>query len=395
MKTNRRLVTIALWINCILIQLNTATSQLFVGRSCSTGGFAIVRGDCRRLTDCPAALSNLRAGIFPTLCYHEDDQPIICCPTKRVSAIKCDEYTKQVVALFGTSDIQPFYVGGYVDPSRIPGGGIRSAHCNNTKQALITGGRDADIDEMSFTVAIGYEDSGREISWKCGGTLISDQYILTAAHCLDGKASKPPTRVLLGDKRLQKLDTFSGARRVEANVQDIFVHPDYKRPLKYHDIGLIKLDKKVKFSRSVQPACLPRPEYRPETTSEFFTSGWGRLDSGKRSEMLQVVNLNRYSLKDCSKVFVEDSDGASSELPEGIIKSQICAGDKDGDKDSCDGDSGGPLTAKREKSDCIQYLLGVTSFGSKFCGYGSPGVYTNVQSYLNWIESIVWSDYDI
>ncbi|CAL8083340.1 unnamed protein product [Orchesella dallaii] len=397
MITHLKLITIGvLWMYCALWK--TCSSQLLAGRSCSTGGYSIVRGECRKLSDCPAALSNLRAGIYPSLCYQEvggDDQPIVCCPTKRISALKCEEYTRQVAALFSTSDIQPFYGGGYVDPSRNPGG-IRSSHCNNTKQALISGGRDADIDEMSFTVALGYADSGKDISWKCGGTLISEDAVISAAHCLDGKASKPPTRVLLGDKRLKKLDTFSGVRRIEANIAEIHVHPGYKRPVKYHDIGIIKLDRKVKFSRSVQPACLPRPDYRPESTSEFFTAGWGRLEfGGKQSDMLQVVNLNKYSLKDCHKVFVEDSDGATSDLPEGITKSQICAGDKDGDKDSCDGDSGGPLSAKREKSDCIQYLLGVTSFGIKLCGYGSPAVYTNVQSYLDWIESIVWAEVDI
>lgn len=101
-----------------------------------------------------------------------------------------------------------------------------------------------------------------------------------------------PTKVLLGDKHLEKLDSFSSQRRVETSVEEIFVHPDYKRPIKYNDIGLIKLDRKVKFSRMIYPACLPQPDDRPETISEFLTAGWGRLEYFGRHLGLGMVLLS-------------------------------------------------------------------------------------------------------
>lgn len=97
-------------------------------------------------------------------------------------------------------------------------------------------------------------------------------------NCLINYISKPPTHVLLGDKHLQKLDTFSSGQRIEARIDQIIIHPDYQRPVKYNDIGLIKLDRKVKFGRMILPACLPQPDQRPESLSELLIAGWGRLE---------------------------------------------------------------------------------------------------------------------
>lgn len=108
---------------------------------------------------------------------------------------------------------------------------------------------------------------------------------------------------------------------------------------------------------------------------------------GKRGDVLQVVDISRIRLKECSKVY-----GVKGDLPEGISKSQICAGDLSGSKDTCDGDSGGPLSTRPEKRNCMHTIIGITSFGDQFCGTGTPAVYTNVQSHLDWIEHIVWKD---
>jgi serine protease immune response integrator len=75
-------------------------------------------------------------------------------------------------------------------------------------------------------------------------------------------------------------------------------------------------------------------------------------------------------------------------LEKGILKSQLCAGDPSGKSDACQGDSGGPLQAKFANN--VYYIVGITSFG-RGCAYkNTPGVYTRVASFLDWIESVVW-----
>lgn len=78
-------------------------------------------------------------------------------------------------------------------------------------------------------------------------------------------------------------------------------------------------------------------------------------------------------------------------LPKGIVDSQMCAGEMEGGKDTCQGDSGGALQIQLKKPYCIYEIIGITSFG-KFCGFpNSPAIYTNVSHYVPWIESIVWN----
>lgn len=73
-----------------------------------------------------------------------------------------------------------------------------------------------------------------------------------------------------------------------------------------------------------------------------------------------------------------------------LDSSQICAGDGDGgEKDTCMGDSGGPIQIHHGENQCIHHIIGITSYGSVYCG-GESGVYTRVSSYLDWIEKIVW-----
>ena len=95
-----------------------------------------------------------------------------------------------------------------------------------------------------------------------------------------------------------------------------------------------------------------------------------------------------YSEKVC-KEFYE----AGTVLPRGLQNSQLCAGDIKGIKDTCQGDSGGPLLKNmiQEDGSKFSYAMGITSYGG-VCGTGSPGVYTRVSEYLNWIENIVYAN---
>lgn len=93
------------------------------------------------------------------------------------------------------------------------------------------------------------------------------------------------------------------------------------------------------------------------------------------------VGLDILTYDECSLSYHETSQS--------IIESQLCAHTVEGGKDTCHGDSGGPLQVTTEDHNCVYYLVGVTSFGFS-CGGPVPGVYTKVSAYLDWVESVVW-----
>lgn len=109
------------------------------------------------------------------------------------------------------------------------------------------------------------------------------------------------------------------------------------------------------------------------------------LPGGDRSDDLLKVQLNIFRNNECDAFF-----DRTRKLPDGIVESQLCAGNRGGRKDTCEGDSGGPLQVVNPGNNCIFHVIGLTSFG-KSCGLAnSPGVYTRISSYLDWIEANVW-----
>lgn len=102
------------------------------------------------------------------------------------------------------------------------------------------------------------------------------------------------------------------------------------------------------------------------------------------SDNLLKVDLNIFENNECKNLFQADR-----RLSEGIVTEQLCAGVPGQVKDTCLGDSGGPLQVILPENPCVQYIVGITSFG-KYCGGKAPGVYTRVSSYIDWIENIVW-----
>jgi secreted trypsin-like serine protease len=119
--------------------------------------------------------------------------------------------------------------------------------------------------------AISYADLSGEIRFECGGSLISEKFVLTTAHCL--RERNPPTVVRLGDQNLKSDD--DGAQRQEFGIKSFMKHENYSGKAKYHDIGLIELDGEVTFTRFVRPACLWQDFQIPSETA--IATGWGVL----------------------------------------------------------------------------------------------------------------------
>ncbi|XP_063220939.1 serine protease Hayan-like [Bacillus rossius redtenbacheri] len=292
---------------------------------------------------------------------------------RRISETKCDEYSQQVRSNVSALPLVP-------DPEPIS---LQVANCNYNGVLLIVGGEKTVPGEFPHMAALGYRD-GRNLAWNCGGTLISEYYVLTAAHCTY-TGSGPPAVVRLGEYNLRSSN--DGAQPVDYAISKVIRHPEYKPPAKYNDIGLLRLARRVAFSRFIRPACLYTRDYF--SVDKTTATGWGRIDYAESaSDVLLKVTLSIIDNNKCNQLY--RSDIKTNTLSKGILPSMLCAGELKGGKDTCQGDSGGPIQISSRTNQCIHYIIGITSFG-KFCaGKNAPGVYTRVSYFVPWIESIVW-----
>ncbi|XP_026822722.1 transmembrane protease serine 9-like [Rhopalosiphum maidis] len=233
-------------------------------------------------------------------------------------------------------------------------------------QERIVGGQNADPGEWPWIVAI--FNSGRHF---CGGSLIDDTHVLTAAHCVAHMSSWDVARltVNLGDYNIK---SKTDVKHMERKIKRVVRHKGFDQRTLYNDIALLTLDKPVKFDKQVHPICLPtsRSMYAGHTATVI---GWGSLkESGPQPAILQKVNVPVWTNQECKFKY-----GAAA--PGGIVDHFLCAGKAA--RDSCSGDSGGPLMLNDGK----WTQVGIVSWGIG-CGKGQyPGVYTRVTSFMNWI----------
>ncbi|XP_062123891.1 LOW QUALITY PROTEIN: serine protease 7 [Drosophila sulfurigaster albostrigata] len=252
----------------------------------------------------------------------------------------------------------------------------------------IYGGEDADLNEFPWTVLLEYRRlNGNGLSTSCAGTLINQRYIVTAAHCLTGRIVReigPLVSARLGEhdtRTAVDCPPNGGACSPAAQrlgIEEMRVHELYKErpPNQMHDIGLVRLERDVRYSNSIQPVCLPSV-VAPETKragQQYTVVGFGRTLKTARSPIKQKLVVGYVEPAKCRNKFAERKIS--------IMPTQLCAGGEFS-QDSCDGDSGGPLMRFRDNS---WVLEGIVSFGYK-CGLKDwPGVYTSVAAYDIWIK---------
>ncbi|XP_058494592.1 duodenase-1-like [Solea solea] len=203
----------------------------------------------------------------------------------------------------------------------------------------------------------------------CGGFLVSEDVVVTAAHCNKHK----PSSVVLGNHNLKK--ARNGTERYD--VIKRCVHPDYVKVSKGNDIMLLRLAKKPQLGNRIQPVQLPKNKNDVKDKSKCRVAGWGKTKTGGHTiDVLQSVELPVIDLKVCSTQWKE----LKINLPANVI----CAGGYGTNKGFCQGDSGGPLV-------CGGTAVGVVSFNmGGNCDYPNvPNVYTDVSKYLPWIKEIL------
>ncbi|XP_055849712.1 serine protease 7 [Episyrphus balteatus] len=338
-------------------------------------------GNCISIYDCPSLLSvaarkplqdidrwflrssQCRGGL--------GNGPHVCCTDDT-------DYVRQPTVLFPAENVNQSQRGELPELSAC--GGVKL-------QNKIFGGDDTDLSEFPWLAMLEYEKNGQR-STNCGGSLINRRYVITAAHCVTGRIQQDVgtlVGVILGEHDTTKIiDCVNGTCAGPAlryGVEEAIPHESYndRQVHRHNDIALVRLDRNVIYSDQIKPICLPftLPNEQLPSGTMLTVVGWGRTQDTQRSTIKQKVQVPLIDQDECREKFRRGNIQ--------IIDKQVCAGGNY-EKDSCHGDSGGPLMSFRQG---VWVLEGIISYGYE-CGHkGWPAVHSRVPSYENWIRGVI------
>ena len=257
----------------------------------------------------------------------------------------------------------------------------------------ILGGREARDNEFPWMVSIQFYDPvANDWYHNCGGAILSDRLILTAAHC-GTHVIGHTARVVAGCSKIHGQPGYSMCQTISLSDEDFIAHQWFVKTSDYRsqtDIGLIKLKQRFRFtnqeSGALGPICVPFHDVPDLKIGDIVeAAGWGLMEDPyapdyfrqhlvQMSDSLKTVKLEVLDPVMCHYYYRAFSD-----------KYQICVGSSTLFKDTCGGDSGGPIMIVHKGR---YYVMGVVSQG-KLCGRGAdhPSLYTRVQSFTDWIAA--------
>ncbi|KAM4016318.1 transmembrane protease serine 13 [Anomaloglossus baeobatrachus] len=245
---------------------------------------------------------------------------------------------------------------------------VRCSDCGlQQRSSRIIGGTVAQLGDWPWQVSVQIH-TNNQFEHICGGTIINNRYVLSAAHCFTGIVALQYWRIVTGTVNLAE-------SRVVSSIEAVIRHEKYNDDTDDFDAVLVKLTNPLTFSATVQPACLPMSSQTFDPDSQCWISGFGKTVAASKdtSPILMNAEVSIISTSVCNRPNIYAS---------AITDRMMCAGDLRGGRDSCQGDSGGPLVCMQEGR---YYLAGVTSWGSG-CGQAyKPGVYTRVTEMVPWI----------
>lgn len=198
-------------------------------------------------------------------------------------------------------------------------------------QRRIYNGREAVQNEFPFVVNV------RSSGLTCGGVLLSDEFVLTAAHCLIDHVKGKDITVILGSRDFYFYSEKNSTKIRFKSDMKFWIHAGFELPSAVHDIAIVKLPRRVTFSKNIQPVKISKNKLVEQTNNKAFTIGWGETESGEPADVLQAAPMKLIPISDCRKY--------QKHFIEKLTENHICAfGVKskhhhDGGS-ACDGDSG-------------------------------------------------------
>ncbi|KAL5291493.1 CLIPB9.2 family protein [Megaselia abdita] len=240
------------------------------------------------------------------------------------------------------------------------------------------GGAPINVTHMPWMVGIEIErkssDDEKNTSVICGGSLINNRYVLTAAHCIK---DEDVVSVILGTTNASHVGT-------RIDIEKTVIHRDYQSYEEdvvfkgESDIALIRLSEDVKFSKYIQPICLPFSvsEYFPPSNDTTFTiAGWGNRRYTFNNDILEFVDVPFFPFEECEQIY--EFYGRD------LTDNSICAGGVVGES-SCFNDGGGPLMRQIEDEWVLDGIITKTT--ETGCASKTPGVFVSVSKYERWIK---------